>query len=89
MTNTFFSFLFSAPVWGILGLAIAISIYFYIARQPNGTPKMAGIEHQIHSGAMAFLKKEYKVLFFFILGIFFAIPKSLVFHFHPPLVLLN
>ena len=77
MTNTFFSFLFSAPVWGILGLAVAISIYFYIARQPNGTPKMAGIEHQIHSGAMAFLKKEYKVLFFFILGIFILIAGGL------------
>ena len=73
MLNSVFSYVFSAPVWGLLGLVTAISIYFYIARQPNGTPKMAAIEHQIHSGAMAFLKKEYKVLAFFILGIFILI----------------
>lgn len=73
MLDTIFSYVFSPTVWGLFGLLTAISIYLYIARQPNGTPKMVAIEHQIHSGAMAFLKKEYKVLAFFILGIFILI----------------
>ena len=62
MLNSLFSCIFTAPVLGILGLTVAMSIYFYIAHQPNGTPRMAIIEYQIHTGAMAFLKKEYKNL---------------------------
>lgn len=60
----------TAPVLGVIGLIIAIVIYFYIAHQPDGTPKMQSIEKQIFSGAMAFLGKEYTVLFFFIAGVF-------------------
>ena len=70
MLENLFSSTFTAPILGLLGLTMAISVYFYIARQPNGTPKMVNIEHQIHKGAMAFLKKEYKVLAYFILIIF-------------------
>lgn len=70
MLDNLFACIFTAPVLGILGLSVATSIYFYIARQPNGTPRMVNIEHQIHKGAMAFLKKEYKVLACFILVIF-------------------
>ena len=57
MLDNLFACIFTAPVLGILGLSVATSIYFYIARQPNGTPRMVNIEHQIHKGAMAFLKK--------------------------------
>lgn len=70
MLNNIFSCVFTAPFLGVIGLSAAMFIYFYIARQPNGTPQMVNIEHQIHSGAMAFLKKEYKVLFCFVLAIF-------------------
>ena len=70
MLDNLFSSVFTAPCFGVLGLLASISVYFYVARQPNGTPRMADIEHQIHSGAMAFLKKEYKVLTYFILSVF-------------------
>ena len=77
MLDSLFSCIFTAPFLGVLGLVVATSIYFYIARQPNGTPRMVTIEHQIHSGAMAFLKKEYKVLAYFILAIFTLIALGL------------
>ncbi|MBR6231632.1 MAG: sodium/proton-translocating pyrophosphatase, partial [Alphaproteobacteria bacterium] len=77
MLDSLFSCIYTAPFLGILGLLAATSIYFYIARQPNGTPRMVTIEHQIHSGAMAFLRKEYKVLAYFILAIFVLVALGL------------
>jgi len=59
-----------APFLGILGLIIAYFIYGYVKRQPNGTPLMQELEGMIHTGAMAFLKKEYSVLVFFIAAVF-------------------
>jgi K(+)-stimulated pyrophosphate-energized sodium pump len=59
-----------APFLGILGLIIAFFIYKYIKKQPNGSPLMQELEGMIHTGAMAFLKKEYSVLVFFIIAVF-------------------
>ncbi|UCF56972.1 MAG: sodium-translocating pyrophosphatase [Deltaproteobacteria bacterium] len=59
-----------APFLGILGLIIACLIYVYVKKQPNGTPLMQELEGMIHSGAMAFLKREYSVLVFFIAAVF-------------------
>ena len=59
-----------APFLGILGLIIAYFIYGYVKKQPNGTPLMQELEGMIHSGAMAFLKREYSVLVFFIAAVF-------------------
>jgi len=59
-----------APFLGILGLIIAYFIYTYVKKQPNGTPLMQELEEMIHSGAMAFLKREYSVLVFFIAAVF-------------------
>ncbi|MGD2126998.1 MAG: sodium-translocating pyrophosphatase [Desulfobacteraceae bacterium] len=59
-----------APLLGILGLIIAYLIYGYVKRQPNGTPLMQELEGMIHSGAMAFLRREYAVLVFFIAAVF-------------------
>jgi K(+)-stimulated pyrophosphate-energized sodium pump len=61
---------FVAPFLGILGLIIAYFIYLYVKKQPNGTPLMQELEGMIHSGAMAFLKREYSVLVFFIAAVF-------------------
>jgi K(+)-stimulated pyrophosphate-energized sodium pump len=61
---------FVAPFLGILGLIIAYVIYLYVKKQPNGTPLMQELEGMIHSGAMAFLKREYSVLIFFITAVF-------------------
>ncbi|MBE9574499.1 MAG: sodium-translocating pyrophosphatase [Proteobacteria bacterium] len=55
---------------GIVGLIIAYLVYVYVKKQPNGTQIMQDLEGMIHSGAMAFLRKEYSVLVFFIAIVF-------------------
>ncbi len=55
---------------GIVGLIIAYLVFLYVRRQPNGTQLMQDLEGMIHSGAMAFLRKEYFVLVFFIAIVF-------------------
>ena len=59
-----------APYLGILGLIVAYLIYGYVKRQPNGSQLMQELEEAIHTGAMAFLKKEYSVLVIFIAIVF-------------------
>jgi K(+)-stimulated pyrophosphate-energized sodium pump len=59
-----------APLLGVVGLIIAYLIFLYVKKQPNGTPIMQEIEEMIHAGAMAFLKREYSVLVFFIAIVF-------------------
>ncbi len=60
----------AAPILGIVGLVIAFVIYNYIKSQPAGTDKMVEIAEEIQKGAMAFLKREYKVLAIFIVIVF-------------------
>jgi len=62
-----------APFLGIFGLIVAYLIYGYVKKQPNGTPLMQELEGMIHEGAMAFLKKEYSVLIFFIIVVFLLV----------------
>jgi K(+)-stimulated pyrophosphate-energized sodium pump len=45
-------------------------IFLYVKKQPNGNQVMQDLEDMIHAGAMAFLKKEYSVLVFFIAAVF-------------------
>jgi len=59
-----------ASFLGILSLIIAYLIYRYVKKQPNGTPLMQELEDAIHTGAMAFLKREYSVLIIFIAIVF-------------------
>jgi len=59
-----------APFLGIFGLFIAYLIYGYVKKQPNGSQVMQDIEEMIHTGAMAFLKREYSVLAVFIVVVF-------------------
>ena len=61
---------FVAPFLGILGLIVAYLIFLYVKKQPNGTQVMQELEDMIHTGAMAFLKKEYSVLVIFIAAVF-------------------
>jgi K(+)-stimulated pyrophosphate-energized sodium pump len=58
-----------APVLGLLGLAMAFAMYRYVVAQPSGTAAMVAISAQIHTGAMAFLRKEYSILVWFMLVI--------------------
>lgn len=55
----------AAPL-GALGLIVALAIYAYINRQPAGNEVMRDIADQIHTGAMAFLRREYTVLAVFV-----------------------
>jgi K(+)-stimulated pyrophosphate-energized sodium pump len=56
----------SAPL-GLIGLAVALFIYFYVRGHSPGNEVMRDIAEQIESGAMAFLRREYSVLAVFIL----------------------
>jgi K(+)-stimulated pyrophosphate-energized sodium pump len=58
------------PLAGAVGLAVAAIVYFWIKRQSPGTAEMRDIAEQIHIGAMAFLKSEYKVLAIFVVVVF-------------------
>ncbi|MBI4588527.1 MAG: sodium-translocating pyrophosphatase [Candidatus Rokubacteria bacterium] len=55
-----------APLLGILGLAMAFGIYRYVVAQPPGSGLMTEIADSIQTGAMAFLKKEYSILVWFV-----------------------
>ncbi|MGE4544920.1 MAG: sodium-translocating pyrophosphatase [Pedobacter sp.] len=62
-----------APILGAVGFVIAIVIYRMIKAQPVGNECMKEISDAIHSGAMAFLGREYRVLSVFIVLVFFLI----------------
>ncbi len=75
----------STPYLGIVGLLVAYRIYVSIERQPSGTDLMRDIADQIRVGAMAFLRREYSVLVFFVLvvaallGVFLRIELAFAF----------
>ncbi len=56
-----------APLLAAGGLVMALFIYLYISRLPVGNEKMKEITTLIHDGAMVYLKKQYKILFIFII----------------------
>lgn len=64
------------PVLGLFGLAMALFIYAGIARLKVTNEKVASIGHQIHIGAMAFMRQEYKILLMFIVVLAGAIAFS-------------
>ena len=51
---------------GVVGLVVAVILYFYIEKQDAGTPRMKEIAKDIRDGAMAFLGREYKMLSIFV-----------------------
>ncbi|WP_448382375.1 sodium-translocating pyrophosphatase [Desulfosoma sp.] len=55
-----------APIFGLVGFAVAFMIFLWVKKQPPGTEKMQELEEMIHVGAMAFLKTEYSILLIFI-----------------------
>lgn len=65
---SFFQELLGILLTGFSGLAVALTLYFNIKKQPAGSEKMQKIADNIHRGAMAFLKSEYSKL-----GIFAAV----------------
>jgi K(+)-stimulated pyrophosphate-energized sodium pump len=51
---------------GVIGLFFAFGLFTYVKSQPVGTDDMRELADAIHSGAMAFLRREYMVLVPFI-----------------------
>ena len=60
----------SIPMIGLGGLVIAFLIYVSISRRPAGNDKMVSIAQSILEGAMAFLRREYKILALFMAVVF-------------------
>jgi len=57
------------PFLGVVALIFAFFNARWINAQPEGNGKMVKIARFISDGAMAFIKAEYKILSFFILGV--------------------
>ena len=55
-----------APLFGVVGLLVALGLFFYVRGQSAGTPLMQELGERIHEGAMAFLRREYSVLAVFV-----------------------
>lgn len=63
------SYIVSAVI-AALGLVAAFGFMFYVMKQPAGSEKMKELSNKIHSGAMVFLKNEYRIIIIFIVVIF-------------------
>jgi K(+)-stimulated pyrophosphate-energized sodium pump len=55
-----------APLLGLVGLLVALGLFYYVRGQSTGTDLMRELSDQIHGGAMAFLRREYSVLAVFV-----------------------
>jgi len=62
---------------GLIAIVIAVVLYFRVKAQPAGNEKVREISLAIHEGAMAFLFREYKVLFFYCIFLFAFIAYAL------------
>ena len=55
-----------APILGVVGMVAALVVYQLVMKYPDGEDKVKKIGDQIHNGALAFMKTEYKYLLVFI-----------------------
>ncbi len=60
-------------IFGFLGLFAAFLLYLTVEKYPAGEKKLTDISDEIHLGAMAFMKKEYSILFVFSLILVFGV----------------
>ncbi len=58
---------FAAPVAGIIGLFYTFIQFRWVSKQDAGNGRMKEISTYIAEGAMAFLKAEWKILFYFVI----------------------
>ena len=65
------------PILGFFGLIFALITFLTLLKKPEGLENMAAIAHEVHKGAMVFLKNEYRIILIFIILIFFIIAKFL------------
>jgi len=59
-----------SPYAGIIGLVVAAGLYRMVKSQPAGDEKMREIAEAIRTGAMTFLKREYRILTIFEVVVF-------------------
>ena len=64
------NYVYLAAIFGLFGLIIAWKLYEGVDDESAGNEKMTEIAEAIHEGAMVFLSREYKILGYFIGGIF-------------------
>tara|TARA_B100000242_G_scaffold254671_1_gene197456 strand:+ start:2555 stop:4585 length:2031 start_codon:yes stop_codon:yes gene_type:complete len=64
-------------ILGVFGLLIALFLYKFVLTFSAGDGKIVEISDQIHLGAMAFIRKEYSILFVFALILIFGIYNGL------------
>jgi K(+)-stimulated pyrophosphate-energized sodium pump len=64
------NYVYLAVFFGLFGLIIAWKLFEGVDDAPAGNEKMTEIAEAIHEGAMVFLSREYKILGYFIAGIF-------------------
>jgi K(+)-stimulated pyrophosphate-energized sodium pump len=53
------------PVLGLFGMVMAFVVYMLVMKYPDGEDKVKKIGDQIHTGALTFMKTEYKYLSIF------------------------
>jgi K(+)-stimulated pyrophosphate-energized sodium pump len=51
---------------GVFGMVAAFIVYLLVMKYPDGEDKVKKIGDQIHTGALAFMKTEYKILLAFV-----------------------
>lgn len=61
--------IFAIPAIGIVALLFTFVRSAWVSKQDEGSDKMKRIAQNIATGAMAFLKAEYKILAFFVIGV--------------------
>jgi K(+)-stimulated pyrophosphate-energized sodium pump len=64
------NYVYLAVIFGLFGLVIAWKLFESVDDASAGNEKMTEIAEAIHEGAMVFLSREYKILGYFIAGIF-------------------
>ena len=55
-----------APIAALISIVVGLYYYRYVEKQDSGNEKMREISDAIRTGARAFLKREYTVLFMFV-----------------------
>ncbi|UCG53731.1 MAG: sodium-translocating pyrophosphatase [Candidatus Latescibacterota bacterium] len=61
------------PWLGVLGMIAAVITFFGVRRHSPGNEKMQALADKIHAGAMVFLKREYQIIFVFMVIVFIAL----------------